>query len=95
MFEWDPKKAASNKAKHGVSFEEAGTAFFDPAGVDGEDVHHSVTEARRFRLAKTAAGRILVIAYTLRRHGHEKTIRVISARLANRKEQRRYEETKD
>ena len=64
MFEWDPKKAASNKAKHGVSFEEAGTAFFDAAGVDGDDTEHSTTEARRFRLARSATGNVLVIAYT-------------------------------
>jgi uncharacterized DUF497 family protein len=95
VLEWDPKKATSNKTKHGVSFEEAGTAFFDSAGIDGKEVNHSTTEARRFRLAQSAAGNILVIAYTLRSHGHEKTIRVISARLANRKEKTRYQEAKD
>jgi len=95
VFEWDTKKAASNKIKHGVSFEEAGTAFFDSNGIDGEDIDHSTTEARRFRLAQSAAGNILVIAYTIRSHGHEKTIRVISARLANRKEKKRYQEAKD
>lgn len=95
MFEWDPRKAASNKTKHGVSFEEAGTAFFDADGVDGEDIEHSTTEARRFRLARSAAGNVLVIAYTLKGHGHAKTIRLISARLANRKEKRRYQEAQD
>lgn len=95
MFEWDPKKAAGNNAKHGVSFEEAGTAFFDPGGIDGEDVEHSTAESRRFRLARSVAENILVIAYTLRSHGHEKTIRIISARLANRKEKRRYQEAQD
>jgi uncharacterized DUF497 family protein len=49
-------------------------------------VEHSTTEPRRFRLAGSVVGNILVIAYTLRSHGHEKTIRIISARLANRKE---------
>jgi uncharacterized DUF497 family protein len=43
VFEWGPKKAANNKTKHGVLFEEAGTAFFDPGGIDGEDVEHSST----------------------------------------------------
>jgi uncharacterized DUF497 family protein len=95
VFEWDTKKAASNKTKHGVSFEEASTAFFDSAGLDGEDIDHSTTEARRFRLAQSAAGNILVIVYTLRSHGHEKTIRLISARLANRKEKKRYQEAND
>jgi len=69
--------------------------FFDSNGIDGEDLDHSTTEARRFRLAQSTAGNILVIAYTLRSHGREKTIRVISARLANRKEKRRYQEAKD
>jgi len=95
VFEWDPEKAAGNNAKHGVSFEEAGTAFFDPGGIDGEDVEHSTTEPPRFRLARSVAENILVIAYTLRSHGHEKTIRIISARLANRKEKRRYQEAQD
>jgi uncharacterized DUF497 family protein len=38
MFEWDSKKAKSNEDKHGVSFEEASTVFFDPGGLDGEDL---------------------------------------------------------
>ncbi|HSE60474.1 MAG TPA: BrnT family toxin [Nitrospiraceae bacterium] len=95
MFEWDSKKAALNEAKHGISFMEASTAFFDPAGIDGEDVEHSTTEARRFRLARSAGGNTLVIAYTVRSHSHEKNIRIISARLANRKEKRRYQAEKD
>jgi hypothetical protein len=41
VFDWDSKKAKSNEAKHGVSFEEAGTAFLDPDGLDGEDLAHS------------------------------------------------------
>jgi uncharacterized DUF497 family protein len=95
VFEWDPKKAAANEAKHGISFEEAGTAFFDRGGIDGDDVEHSTTESRRLRLARSAAGNVLVIAYTLRSHGHEKTIRLISARLANRKEKKRHQEATD
>ena len=95
QFEWDEKKAASNEAKHGVSFEEAATAFFDPAGIDGEDLVHSIIEERRFRLARSAAGNLLVIVYAIRSRGHEKNIRIISARLANRKEKGRYQKTQD
>jgi uncharacterized DUF497 family protein len=95
VFEWDSKKAVSNNAKHGVSFEEAGTAFFDSGGIDGGDIEHSTTEPRRFRLARSGAGNTLVIAYTLRRHAHEKSNRIISARLANHKEKRRYQEAQD
>ena len=38
MFGWDPRKAKSNRLKHGVSFEEATTAFLDPVGLDGEEI---------------------------------------------------------
>jgi uncharacterized DUF497 family protein len=95
MFEWDSKKADNNDAKHGVSFEEASTAFFDPGGLDGDDRAHSVKEDRRYRLAQSVAGHLLVIVYTVRSRGHEKSIRLISARLANRKEKKRYQEAKD
>lgn len=89
MFEWEAKKAALNQAKHGVSFQEASTAFFDPEGLDGEDIEHSSKELRRLRLAEAASGRLLVIAYTVRRRGHEEVKRIISARLAGRKEKKR------
>jgi uncharacterized DUF497 family protein len=42
MFDWDPQKAKANQLKHGVSFEEAATAFLDPDGLDGEDLEHSL-----------------------------------------------------
>jgi uncharacterized DUF497 family protein len=44
MFDWDERKAQSNRRKHGVSFEEAATAFLDPDGLDGEDSEHSGIE---------------------------------------------------
>ncbi len=92
MFQWDPRKASANEAKHQVSFEEASTAFVDTNGLDGKDLEHSSREHRRLRLAKSAVGRILVIAYTVRRHGNEEITRIISARRANRKERKRYQE---
>jgi uncharacterized protein len=69
MFDWDPRKAKSNDLKHGVSFAEAATAFFDPDGLDGEDLEHSKNEPRRLRLAKSRRGRVLVMAYTIRSRG--------------------------
>ena len=95
MFEWDNKKATANEVKHGISFEEAATAFFDSVGVDGEDLEHSLVEPRRLRLARSAAGNLLVIAYTVRSHEHEKNIRIISARFANRQEKARYKTKED
>jgi uncharacterized DUF497 family protein len=91
MFEWDPANASTNRSKHGVSFDEAVTAFADPYGLDGEDLEHSVTEARRLRLAKSGLGRVLVVAYTLRSMGDEKITRIISAPRASRKERKAYE----
>jgi len=52
VFDWDPQKAKGNRLKHGVTFEEAATAFQDPDGLDGEDLEHSESEARRLRLVK-------------------------------------------
>ena len=90
MFEWDPQKARSNRGKHGVSFEEAATAFLDPDGLDGDDLEHSEVEARRLRLAKSSLGKLLLIAYTIRRRNDEEITRIISARRASRKESKRY-----
>ena len=95
MFDWDPRKAKRSGLKHGVSFEEAATAFLDPAGLDGEDLEHSESEARRLRLAKSSLGRVLVIAYTIRRRDDEEITRIISARRASRKERQKYEVEED
>ena len=91
MFDWDSRKARDNNLKHGVSFEEAATAFLDTGGLDGEDFEHSKSEPRRVRLAKSGLGRVLLIAYTIRSENHEEVTRIISARRASRKERKRYE----
>ena len=88
MFEWDAGKARRNLEKHRVSFQEAAGVFDDPRAFDGEDLLHSVGEVRRLRLGKSPAGRVLVVAYTIR----ESAVRMISARLASRKERKRYAE---
>ena len=93
MFEWDARKAAVNRAKHGVSFEEAGTVFGDPDGLDGPDLRHSAKESRFLRLGRAATGRMLVVAYTVRRRGDGESVRIISARRASRKERAAYAAT--
>jgi uncharacterized protein len=90
VFEWDGRKAAANRIKHGVSFEEAATVFGDPDAIDGPDLRHSDKEARFLRLGRAATGRVLIVAYTVRRRGDGESIRVISARRASRKEQAAY-----
>ncbi|HZP35386.1 MAG TPA: BrnT family toxin [Methylomirabilota bacterium] len=90
MFEWDTRKAAVNRTKHGVSFEEAATVFGDPEALDGPDLRHSEEERRSLRLGRAATGRVLMVAYTLRRRSDGESVRIISARRASRKERTAY-----
>lgn len=86
-FEWDPEKARRNVAKHGVSFEEAATAFGDPLSLTILDPDHSEEEDRFILLGQTYAGRLVIVVHTDR----GENIRVISARLATRRERKAYE----
>jgi uncharacterized protein len=90
VFEWNPRKAEDNAAKHGVSFDDAVTVFLDPNALDGPDLEHSSGEPRFRRLGKSADGRVFMVAYTLRRSGDAETIRLISARRASRRERAAY-----
>jgi uncharacterized DUF497 family protein len=90
VFEWDPKKAAANLAKHGVPFDEASTIFADPGALDGPDVGHSADEARFLRVGRSILDRVLVVAYVQRKGSHGEAIRIISARRASRKERTAY-----
>jgi hypothetical protein len=90
VFEWDPKKAAANVVKHGVSFDEATTVFADAGALDGPDVGHSAEEARFLRVGRSILGRVLVVACTRRKGTHGEAIRIISARRASRKERTAY-----
>jgi len=87
-FEWDAEKSASNRRKHGVSFEEATTAFADPRSLNQFDPDHSVDEDRYILLGKSQFDRILVVSYTDR----PPRTRIISARLATRRERNQYEQ---
>jgi hypothetical protein len=69
-----------------VSFDNAVTVFLDPNGLDGPDLEHSSAEARFRRLGRAIDGRVLMVAYTVRRSGNVETIRLISARRASRRE---------
>ena len=90
-FHWDPTKARANLTKHGVSFEEAATVFGDPLSLTIVDPEHSTpVEARFLILGQSASERLLVVAHT--ETGDD--IRLISARLATRRERRDYEEDK-
>jgi uncharacterized DUF497 family protein len=90
-FEWDPDKAASNFRKHGVSFQTAARVFTDPYALVEQDriVDH---EERWQTLGVVEGVLMLMVAHTVREQGKVEVIRIISARLANRRERRRYEE---
>jgi len=90
VFEWDPRKAEANAAKHGVTFDDAVTVFLDPNALDGPDLQHSSAESRFRRLGRSADGRVLMVAYTLRRSSDAETIRIISARQASPRERAAY-----
>jgi uncharacterized DUF497 family protein len=90
VFEWDPRKAEANAAKHGVTFDDAVTVFLDPDALDGPDLQHSSAEPRFRRLGQAADGQVLMVAHTLRRSSHAETIRIISARRASRRERAAY-----
>ena len=87
-FTWDPFKARANFRKHGVSFEEASTALLDSLSKTALDSDHSLEEHRFITFGMSARRRLLVVSYTER----GKAIRLISARLATRGEQKIYEE---
>ena len=87
IFEWDPQKANSNLEKHGVSFEEASTAFQDTLSLTIDDPLHSIDEERVILIGMSQKNRILVVVHTERGD----SIRIISARKATKEERESYE----
>jgi uncharacterized DUF497 family protein len=87
-FEWNDRKAAANRRKHEVSFDEAAGVFLDPLSVTGDDPDHSLDERRFVTFGVSSSGRLPVVA-----HVHcDDVIRIISARRATRAERKLYEE---
>jgi uncharacterized DUF497 family protein len=89
-FEWDPRKDAANRRKHGISFEEAKTVFADDHALLLDDPDHSVVEDRFILLGLSAAFRVLVVVHAYRERSD--TIRIVSARKATKVEQTQYDE---
>jgi uncharacterized protein len=87
-FEWDEKKAAGNRRKHGISFAEAKTAFLDENARVIPDPEHSEDEERFVLLGLSISVRVLVVCHCYRKGGE--VIRIISARKANREEIEQY-----
>jgi hypothetical protein len=88
LFEWDPKKAKDNFDTHGISFDEASTAFGDTLSLVIFDPLHSEDEDRFVLIGNSYRNRLLVVIHTERRD----YVRLISARKASKKERKQYEE---
>jgi uncharacterized DUF497 family protein len=83
-FEWDPVKAEENLRKHGVSFEDARTVFYDDFAVEFYDDEHSEWEDRFLLLGLSAQLQLLLVCHCYRES--ESVIRLISAREATKSE---------
>lgn len=88
LFEWDPKKATANLAKHGVSFEEGLSVFSDPLSRIFDDEAHSAGEKREIVIGHSEKDRLILVCFTSR----ESSIRIFSARKSTKMERSDYEE---
>ena len=86
-FEWDPQKAKQNFKKHGVSFDEAVTTFYDPLSATFDDPDHSEDEQRYITIGFSSKNRLIVVAHTDR----GENTRIINARPASNQEKKRHE----
>ena len=87
-FEWNDAKAIANLRKHGVSFDEAASVFFDPFSATADDPDHSLEEKRFVTFGRSSFGRLLVVGHVDRGDA----LRIITAREATRTERKLYEE---
>jgi uncharacterized protein len=87
-FDWDPDKAHRNQRKHGVTFVEGMSIFYDDNGILIHDPDHSNEEDRFILIGMSTQLRLLVVSHTYR--AEDRVIRLISARKANSAERRQY-----
>ncbi len=87
-FEWDENKNQINQRKHGISFDEAKTVFYDEYAILFDDPEHSVDEDRFLIIGMTQKERVCIVSHCYR--GQESTIRIISARKATKSEKQIY-----
>lgn len=91
QFEWDRRKAASNLRKHGVSFDEGSAVFRDELAWIFDDEAHSAQEQREIIIGHSTRHRLLLVCFTEKA---ENVVRIISARLATKREREDYEENR-
>lgn len=89
-FEWDEVKASTNLKKHGISFDEATTVFYDESGILFDDPEHSENEERFIIIGISENANLLVVCHCYRQS--ETVIRLISARKATKTETKQYQE---
>jgi uncharacterized DUF497 family protein len=89
-FEWNEQKSKENIRKHGVSFEDAQTVFLDENSIRFFDPDHSGDEDRFIMLGMSAKLRVLVVCHCYREQSEETSIRIISARKADKRESKTY-----
>ena len=87
-FDWDENKNRINLEKHGITFEEASTVFFDDRAILFDDPEHSIDEDRFLLLGMSEAAKVCIVCHCYRES--DTVIRIISARQATRKEEQRY-----
>ena len=88
-FAWDEAKNAVNLSKHGVSFEEAQTVFFDEGAILYDDPDHSDDEERFLLVGLSVALRVLIVAHCVRQEeDDDEVIRIISARRTTNRERK-------
>ena len=91
-FEWDEAKNKINARTHGVRFDDVCYVFNDPFGLNLYDEGHSDAEDRWILLGRSPLnGRIMVVVHTFRRSGDTETVRIVSARKANKSEETTYQ----
>lgn len=91
IYEWDPAKAARNRRKHGVSFDEASSVFRDPFAITFDDPDHSLDERRFITIGVSSRQRLLFVAHVDHRVAR---VRLISARRATPSEANAYQESR-
>ena len=89
-FEWDENKNQINQQKHGISFEEAQTVFFDDYAILFDDPDHSIGEERFLIIGVTENEKVCIVSHCYKDKGN--VIRIISARPATKKEKKTYTE---
>ena len=87
-FDWDENKNRINLEKHGITFEEASTVFFDDRAIIFDDPEHSIDEDRFLLLGMSETAKVCIVCHCYRES--DTVIRIISARQATRKEEERY-----